>query len=101
MLLLPDHLRLDGRRILVARALRTEDYCPAPGVPMLPGTARASDVHAACQDPACYTLILLAVSQLPYVIRMSGPLYLCAALVLGGVFYRLRVAHLSSATAMQ
>jgi protoheme IX farnesyltransferase len=33
-----------------------------------------------------YTIILLAVSLLPYVIRMSGMFYLVAALVLGFVF---------------
>jgi heme o synthase len=40
-----------------------------------------------------YTLILFAVSLLPYVIRMSGLLYFAAALVLGGIFlaYALRI----------
>jgi protoheme IX farnesyltransferase len=33
-----------------------------------------------------YTLLLLAVSLLPFAIRMSGLLYLVSALVLGGVF---------------
>jgi protoheme IX farnesyltransferase len=33
-----------------------------------------------------YTIILFAVSLLPYVIRMSGPVYLAAAVVLGGIF---------------
>ncbi|MNH16053.1 Protoheme IX farnesyltransferase [compost metagenome] len=33
-----------------------------------------------------YTLVLLAVSLLPYVIHMSGPLYLVCALVLGARF---------------
>ena len=40
-----------------------------------------------------YTLILFAVSLLPYVVRMSGVLYFVAALALGGVFlgYALRI----------
>jgi heme o synthase len=33
-----------------------------------------------------YTLILFAVSLLPYVIRMSGPAYLVAAIALGALF---------------
>jgi protoheme IX farnesyltransferase len=40
-----------------------------------------------------YTLILFGVSLLPFAIRMSGWLYLAAALALGGVFiaYALRI----------
>jgi protoheme IX farnesyltransferase len=43
-----------------------------------------------------YTLILFGVSLMPFAIRMSGWLYLAAALVLGGVFivYALRI-HLA------
>jgi len=33
-----------------------------------------------------YTLILFAVSLLPYAIRMSGLVYLAAAVALGGLF---------------
>ncbi|SDT17079.1 protoheme IX farnesyltransferase [Halopseudomonas xinjiangensis] len=49
-------------------------------IPMLPVThgERYTKLHI-----LLYTLILLAVSLLPYVIQMSGPLYLVAALVLG------------------
>jgi protoheme IX farnesyltransferase len=40
-----------------------------------------------------YTLILFAVSLLPYVVRMSGLAYLIAASILGTVFliYALRI----------
>jgi protoheme IX farnesyltransferase len=40
-----------------------------------------------------YTLILFAVSLLPYVVRMSGVPYLLAALILGGTYiaYALRI----------
>lgn len=49
-------------------------------IPMLPVThgERYTKLHI-----LLYTLILLAVSLLPYVIQMSGPLYLVVALVLG------------------
>src|SRR5207237_3678180 len=61
---------------------RTEDYAKA-GVPMLPVTHGKPYTRL---QVLLYTLILFAVSLLPYVIRMSGPLYLLAALALGGVF---------------
>jgi heme o synthase len=68
---------------------RTEDYARA-GVPMLPVThgRKYTQLHV-----LLYTLILFAVSLLPYVIRMSGLLYLAAAIVLGAVFlvYALRI----------
>jgi protoheme IX farnesyltransferase len=68
---------------------RTEDYARA-GVPMLPVThgRRYTQLQV-----LLYTLILFAVSLLPYAIRMSGLGYLAAALALGGVFiaYALRV----------
>ena len=68
---------------------RTEDYKRA-GVPMLPVThgRKYTQLHV-----LLYTLILFAVSLLPYVVRMSGLLYLTAATVLGAVFlfYALRI----------
>ena len=68
---------------------RTEDYAKA-GVPMLPVTH--GKLYTRLQV-LLYTLILFGVSLLPYVIRMSGTLYLTAAIVLGGVFlgYALRL----------
>lgn len=49
-------------------------------IPMLPVThgERYTKLHI-----LLYTFILLAVSMLPYVIQMSGPLYLAVALILG------------------
>jgi protoheme IX farnesyltransferase len=68
---------------------RTEDYARA-GVPMLPVThgKRYTQLQV-----LLYTLILFAVSLLPYAIRMSGLPYLLAALLLGGIFvvYALRI----------
>jgi len=68
---------------------RTEDYARA-GVPMLPVTH--GKAYTGLQV-LLYTLILFAVSLLPYVVRMSGAIYLLAALLLGGIyiFYALRI----------
>jgi len=68
---------------------RIEDYARA-GVPMLPVTHGSEYTRL---QVLLYTLILFAVSLLPYVIRMSGLLYLVAASVLGGLFvwYALRI----------
>jgi len=68
---------------------RTEEYAKA-GVPMLPVTH--GKLYTRLQV-LLYTLILFAVSLLPFVVRMSGWLYLAAALALGGQFlvYALRI----------
>jgi len=68
---------------------RTADYARA-GVPMLPVTHGRDYTRL---QVLLYTLILFAVSLLPYAMRMSGLPYLVAALVLGGVFvaYALRI----------
>jgi heme o synthase len=72
---------------------RTDDYAKA-GVPMLPVThgKRYTGLQV-----LLYTLILFAVSLLPYVVRMSGAVYLAAAVVLGGIFiayaWRIHVAY--------
>jgi protoheme IX farnesyltransferase len=71
---------------------RTEDYAKA-GVPMLPVTHGQRYTRL---QVLLYTLILFAVSLLPYVIRMSGVPYL-AAVALGGLFiayaWRIHVAY--------
>ena len=61
---------------------RTADYARA-GLPMLPVTHGARYTRLMI---VLYTFALVAVSLLPYAIRMSGILYLVAALVLGAVF---------------
>ena len=68
---------------------RTEEYAKA-GVPMLPVTHGKRYTRL---QVLLYTIILFGVSLLPYVIRMSGAVYLVAALALGGVFigYALRI----------
>ena len=61
---------------------RAKDFANA-GLPMLPVThgRRYTQLQI-----VLYTCALVAVSLLPYAIRMSGLLYLVAALGLGGVF---------------
>ena len=61
---------------------RTQDYARA-GLPMLPVTHGAR--HTQLQI-VLYTCALVAVTLLPFAIRMSGVLYLVAALALGGMF---------------
>src|SRR5687767_4180971 len=79
---------------------RTEDYARA-GVPMLPVTHGKDYTRL---QVLLYTLILFAVSLLPYVVRMSGLAYLVAAIALGAVFlfYALRIyLRYSDAVAQQ
>jgi protoheme IX farnesyltransferase len=61
---------------------RTKDYARA-GLPMLPVTHGARYTQLMI---VLYTCALVAVTLLPFAIRMSGVLYLAAALGLGGVF---------------
>ena len=79
---------------------RTEDYARA-GVPMLPVTHGKEYTRL---QVLLYTLILFAVSLLPYVVRMSGVPYLLAALALGGLFVGYALAiyrHYSDALAQK
>ncbi len=75
-----------------ALAIQRKDEYAAAGVPMLPVThgERHTALHV-----LLYTLLLLAVSLLPFATGMSGPLYLVAALMLGLVFvvHALRLLH--------
>jgi len=61
---------------------RREDYAKV-GIPMLPVTHGVAYTKL---QILLYTLLLLAVSVLPFAISMSGILYLAAAMVLGLVF---------------
>jgi len=76
---------------------RTEDYVRA-GVPMLPVTHGSEYTRL---QVLLYTLILFAVSLLPYVIRMSGVAYLVAAVALGALFvfhaFRIYLAYSDAA----
>lgn len=61
---------------------RLDDYRKA-GLPMLPVThgVALTRLHI-----LMYTLVLVAVTLLPFAIRMAGVLYLTAALILGAIF---------------
>jgi heme o synthase len=61
---------------------RLDDYRRS-GLPMLPVThgVALTRLHI-----LLYTLVLVATSVLPFVVQMSGVLYLICALVLGGIF---------------
>jgi protoheme IX farnesyltransferase len=61
---------------------RCGDYARA-SVPMLPVT---HGIEYTRLQILLYTVLLVLVSLLPFVTHMSGPLYLVAALILGGVF---------------
>ena len=63
---------------------RKHEYAKA-GLPMLPVTHgdKFTRLHV-----LLYTVILFACSLLPFLVRMSGLLYLAAAVVLGGMFLR-------------
>ena len=67
---------------------RTQDYARA-GLPMLPVTHGSRYTRLMI---VLYTFALVAVTLLPYAIRMSGPVYLASALVLGGVFLAYAIA---------
>lgn len=66
-----------------ALALERKDEYSSVGVPMLPVThgERVTRIHI-----LVYTILLVAISVVPYIIGMSGVLYLFGALGLGIVF---------------
>ena len=66
---------------------RSEDYARA-GLPMLPVTH--GNEYTRLQI-LLYTFVLFAATLLPYLHGMSGPVYLVAAVVLGGWFIALAV----------
>jgi protoheme IX farnesyltransferase len=61
---------------------RHKEYAQA-GIPMLPVTHGLEFTRT---QVLLYTLLLIAVSVLPFVFAMSGLLYLAGALALGGIF---------------
>ncbi len=68
---------------------RVEDYAKA-GVPMLPVTHGGDYTRL---QVLLYTLVLFGVSLLPFAIRMSGWIYLAAAVLLGLIYigYAVRI----------
>ena len=61
---------------------RVDEYAKVD-IPMLPVTHGVAFTRV---QILLYTVLLVAVSLLPYVTHMSGPVYLAGALVLGGIF---------------
>jgi len=61
---------------------RRDDYAKVD-IPMLPVTHGIPFTRVQIM---LYTILLVIISVFPYLIRMSGPLYLVGALVLGGMF---------------
>lgn len=61
---------------------RRDDYAKVD-IPMLPVTHGIPFTRV---QIFLYTVLLVIVTLLPYLIRMSGPLYLIGAVVLGGMF---------------
>ncbi len=66
-----------------ALAIRRRDEYAKAGIPMLPVT---HGVRFTKQQVLLYTLLLVAVSLMPFTTHMSGLLYLSGALALGGGF---------------
>lgn len=66
---------------------RKNEYAKA-GMPMLPVTH--GDAYTRI-NVLYYTVMLVAVTVLPYVVGMSGPVYLIGAVLLGGYFVYLAV----------
>jgi protoheme IX farnesyltransferase len=72
---------------------RHEEYATA-GIPMLPVTHGA---HYTRLQVLLYSVLLLAVSVLPFAVHMSGLLYLIGALILGaGFLYHAGMLFVSS-----
>ena len=69
---------------------RRDDYAEAD-VPMLPNTHGEGFTR---QQIFYYTVLLVVASLLPFLVGMSGPLYLLSALVLGAVFVAFAVTLL-------
>ena len=66
-----------------ALAIARKDEYAKVGIPMLPVT---HGVEFTRLQVVLYTLLLTAVTLMPFVTRMSGVIYLAAALVLNGMF---------------
>ena len=67
---------------------RRHEYAKA-GIPMLPVT---HGVAVTKQQILLYTIMLVAISLLPFLINMSGLLYLSGAIILGIVFLHYAIA---------
>jgi len=66
-----------------ALAIHRRDEYAKVDIPMLPVT---HGIQYTRLHTLLYTIILVAVTALPFVTGMSGPLYLAGAMLLGGIF---------------
>jgi len=66
-----------------ALAIERRDEYAKVGVPMLPVT---HGIDYTSTQVLLYTILLVTVTALPFVVGMSGPVYLTGALLLGGIF---------------
>jgi protoheme IX farnesyltransferase len=78
-----------------ALAMLTRDDYASAGVPMLPVVATP---RATARQIVAYAVVLTAVTLVPVALGMLGPLYLVAALLLGGRFVGLSVRLLRDPT---
>ena len=74
-----------------ALALERKDEYAEVGMPMLPVTHGEAYTRL---HILLYTILLVVCTILPYLIGMSGPLYLAGALALGGGFLYLSLIHI-------
>jgi len=66
-----------------ALAIHRADEYAKVGIPMLPVT---HGIPFTRRQVLFYTIILVAVTALPFAVRMSGPLYFTGAMLLGAIF---------------
>lgn len=66
-----------------ALAIHRADEYARVGIPMLPVT---HGIPFTRRQVLFYTIILVAVTALPFAVRMSGPLYFTGAMLLGAIF---------------
>ena len=66
-----------------ALAIHRADEYAKVGIPMLPVT---HGIPFTRRQVLFYTIILVAVTALPFAVRMSGPLYFGGAMLLGAIF---------------
>ncbi|HID49916.1 MAG TPA: protoheme IX farnesyltransferase [Chromatiales bacterium] len=66
-----------------ALAIHRADEYAKVGIPMLPVT---HGIPFTRRQVLFYTIVLVAVTALPFAVRMSGPLYFTGAMLLGAIF---------------
>ena len=83
LMLVPDHLPVDTAALLGVGAVPRGGLPASAGLPMLPITHGPEFTRL---QVLLYTFVLFAATLLPFTYRMSGWVYLIAAVVLGAWF---------------